>query len=99
MAENMLTEPAIEVRGLRISWAIAGGHSSDGSETVLHANFALQSANFREVVKGIDVANRAAFRDDERGNHHAEGLALSARSPHTNLRVDRGGSNDAATGP
>ncbi len=50
----MLTEPAMDVRGLRIFVGDGCGKTSHSSQTVLHSDFPFETSNLGQVVKGID---------------------------------------------
>ena len=61
-SDSMLTDPAMEVSGLRISCAMAAASRPDRSQTVLHAHFALQTPDFSQIVETVDITEIAASR-------------------------------------
>ena len=95
MPESMLTEPAIEVSGLRISCAIAAASRAHSRQPVLNPQIPLQAPDFGQIVEGVDVANVIPAGDRERGRRHPKGLAETIRRhkahfPVGAVRIDGG---------
>ncbi len=64
-----------------------GCQTPDRSQAVLHAHFALQAADFGEIVEAVDESKIAAGAEIERRNHHAKRLAEPAGGTVANLRA------------
>jgi hypothetical protein len=67
------------------------GQSSYSSEAVLHADFALQTPDFGEVVESVDVSEDAALGHGQRCSAHTQCLAKLRRGvkAHFGMRLLR----------
>src|SRR5579872_669592 len=52
-----------------------GGEPADRSQTILHADFALETANLGEIVESVNVAHGFVFTRVQGCDSYAEGLA------------------------
>src|SRR5208283_5412174 len=78
-SDNMLTEPAMEVR-IADFVGDSSGQAAYGGQAILHAHLAFQAANLGEVVKGVDKSQITARAHVERGNHNAKSFAEAVAS-------------------
>ena len=59
------------------------------SQTVLHADFALQSPDFRQIIERIYEAQSAPLRYGQSGNQHTESLTVTIRREPSDFTVSR----------
>ena len=85
--DSMLTEPAIEVSGLRISCAIAAASRPTAASRSCMRNFPLQTPDFGQIVKRVNAAHGAAAGDGQRGSHHPKCLAETIRRYEAHFAV------------
>ena len=95
MPESMLTEPAIEVKGLRISCAMAAASRPTAASRSCMRDFALQAPDFGQIIEGVDESQRAPrpepsarkpARGRSCGSHWAQPIALR-REPRSRINV------------
>src|SRR5580704_4372747 len=61
--------------------------ASHGGQAVLHADLPFQAADLGKIVESVNVSQGAFFRDRERGDLDAEGLAVAIGSDEAHFSV------------
>ena len=85
----MLTDPAIEVSGLRISCAMAAASLPTAAKRSCMRTSRSSRRISVKIVQCVNVAQHAALRNAQRGDQHAESLAKSVGAIKANFAMRR----------